>query len=160
MPAQERTHSVARFGLVSRATLLLWSAAVLAAVVASPLAASAGRGEGWFLYEAFEAVCHQQPERSWHLQGQPLAVCVRCFGLYAGLLFAALPGLRLPLKLVAAALALVGLSWAAESSGLVVASEETRFASGLVLGLSLCAAVLETAAMPHAQSARRRAAGA
>ncbi|MDQ3473147.1 MAG: DUF2085 domain-containing protein, partial [Acidobacteriota bacterium] len=36
------------------------------------------------LYQAFSFVCHQQPERSFFIAGQPLAVCARCTGLYTG----------------------------------------------------------------------------
>jgi uncharacterized membrane protein len=35
-------------------------------------------------YGAFAGLCHQIPERSFHFEGFPLAVCARCFGLYAG----------------------------------------------------------------------------
>ena len=38
----------------------------------------------WTIYRGFSAACHQMPERSFHLFGFPLAVCARCFGLYAG----------------------------------------------------------------------------
>jgi uncharacterized membrane protein len=122
--------------------LLLWSAVLLAAIVAAPLAASAGRPEGWFLYQAFGPFCHQQPERCWHLQGYPLAVCARCMGVYAGLLLAALLGLRLPAKTIAIALGLLGASWAAEFTGLGSASGTARFATGLLLGGSAGAVVL------------------
>jgi uncharacterized membrane protein len=35
------------------------------------------------IYEAAGLVCHQKPERSFHLLGIQLPVCARCFGLYA-----------------------------------------------------------------------------
>jgi uncharacterized membrane protein len=35
-------------------------------------------------YEVFRAACHQIPERSFHLEGYPMAVCARCTGLYVG----------------------------------------------------------------------------
>lgn len=45
-------------------------------------------------------VCHQRPERSFHLHGQPLPVCGRCTGLYVsgalGLLVASAFGRRRP----------------------------------------------------------------
>jgi uncharacterized membrane protein len=34
----------------------------------------------------FSFVCHQAAERSFHLMGHPLAVCVRCTGIYLGFL--------------------------------------------------------------------------
>ena len=36
------------------------------------------------LYQGFSLACHQMPERSFHIEGHPLAVCARCFGLYTG----------------------------------------------------------------------------
>ena len=35
------------------------------------------------VYEAAGLICHQRPERSFHLHGIQLPVCARCFGLYA-----------------------------------------------------------------------------
>lgn len=34
-------------------------------------------------YRVAARVCHQRPERSFHLAGTQLPVCARCFGLYA-----------------------------------------------------------------------------
>jgi uncharacterized membrane protein len=53
------------------------------------------RARGWFVaaqvfYQGFSAACHQMPERSFHVEGFPLAVCARCSGLYAGALFGVL----------------------------------------------------------------------
>lgn len=39
-----------------------------------------------FIYAVYANVCHQIPSRSFHLAGQPLAVCGRCLGVYAGFL--------------------------------------------------------------------------
>jgi uncharacterized membrane protein len=75
------------------AALLAWGAIVIVAglLVGMILLAPAGRAHGWgvlslVLYQAFKPVCHQIAERSFHLEGFPLAVCARCTGLYAGLL--------------------------------------------------------------------------
>ena len=35
-----------------------------------------------FAYDIAAGICHQRPERSFHLSGVPLPVCARCFGLY------------------------------------------------------------------------------
>lgn len=53
-------------------------------VVAAPLFAVSGGFAALLLYELFAPVCHQIAERSFHLAGQPLAVCHRCFGFYVG----------------------------------------------------------------------------
>lgn len=42
------------------------------------------------IYKAFAYLCHQIPERSFHLAGHPFAVCSRCTGLYAGFAFVTL----------------------------------------------------------------------
>ena len=34
------------------------------------------------VYAAGAVVCHQRPERSFHLEGVPLPVCARCTGIY------------------------------------------------------------------------------
>lgn len=60
------------------AACLVW----LAGVVAAPWLAH--RGEGTLLYALYHSVCHQMDWRSFHLWGEPLAVCHRCFGLYLG----------------------------------------------------------------------------
>lgn len=41
----------------------------------------------WMLqwqHQAFLNLCHQIPERSFWINGQPMAVCSRCIGVYAG----------------------------------------------------------------------------
>src|SRR5882762_7980655 len=42
------------------------------------------------IYKAFSFVCHQIPERSFHLAGYKFAVCSRCTGLYSGFALAVL----------------------------------------------------------------------
>ena len=74
------------WALVAAAALLL-----LAAVVGAPLlAARTGGAASFVLYHSLAAVGHQRPERSLCLAGHPLAVCARCFGVYAGFAAAAL----------------------------------------------------------------------
>ncbi len=74
-----------------RAAWLIWGATVTCAllvlglIAGAPLA-RANRHETFALiaYGAFSSLCHQQAARSFYLAGQPLAVCARCFGIYAG----------------------------------------------------------------------------
>ena len=57
----------------------------------APLAASAGHdAAASAVYRALHLVCHQMPERSFHVAGHPLAVCARCAGIYFGFAAAAL----------------------------------------------------------------------
>jgi uncharacterized membrane protein len=62
------------------AACLLW----LAGVLAAPLLAHRDHLGGPLLYAFFHPVCHQIADRSFHLWGEPLAVCHRCLGLYLG----------------------------------------------------------------------------
>ena len=56
----------------------------LTLILTSPVALSRGRLPALTLavYQAGSLVCHQRPERSFHLAGVQLPVCARCFGLY------------------------------------------------------------------------------
>jgi len=58
----------------------------LAGLVFAPIAADQGRAIAPALYVFYNTVCHQIPERSFHLAGEPLAACHRCIGLYLGFL--------------------------------------------------------------------------
>ena len=62
---------------------LLWCGSILLApylaASSSPLAA--------YVYQAFHPICHQLPERSFHLFGAKLAVCSRCASIYFAFLF-------------------------------------------------------------------------
>jgi uncharacterized membrane protein len=66
---------------------------ILEAARAAQVAAEPGNsgGPGWWiapllLRAAYHMVCHQIPERSVWLDGRPMAVCARCFGIYFGYL--------------------------------------------------------------------------
>jgi uncharacterized membrane protein len=61
------------------------AAAVWAALLlVGPHVATAGAGAVGLLYLAGGLICHQMPERSFHLAGSQLPVCARCLGLYVG----------------------------------------------------------------------------
>jgi uncharacterized membrane protein len=57
------------------------AAAWVAVLVAAPLLPATAAA---VLYGAGSLLCHQIPERSFHLHDFQLPVCARCFGLYAG----------------------------------------------------------------------------
>lgn len=66
---------------------LLW----LGLIAGAPLAAADGReATAFVIYQGLKAVCHQMPERAFWVAGHPLAVCARCFGIYAGFAVAVL----------------------------------------------------------------------
>jgi uncharacterized membrane protein len=61
--------------------LALTALAWLALLIVTPLAPSS---IATLLYAAGAVICHQLPERSFHLAGFQLPVCARCLGIYAG----------------------------------------------------------------------------
>jgi uncharacterized membrane protein len=71
--------------------LSLLALAIVSAVVSAPIAVTQGHiAFAATIYKTFSYLCHQIPERSFHLAGHPFAVCSRCTGLYAGFAFATL----------------------------------------------------------------------
>ena len=65
--------------------------AIIGLIVGAPFAQAHGHPEfATPIYRAFSFVCHQIPERSFHLGGHQFGVCSRCTGLYAGFAVAAL----------------------------------------------------------------------
>jgi len=80
-----------------RAAFYTWGAITAVAlllvglIVAAPIAAAHGSVQpSSSIYYAFGYLCHQIPERSFHVAGHKFAVCSRCTGLYAGFALAAL----------------------------------------------------------------------
>jgi uncharacterized membrane protein len=118
------------------------------ALVGAPLALSrpALAFPATLLYDVSSRVCHQRPERSFHLGGVQLPVCARCFGLYAS---SAIGGLlawgssrawRHTISRSRALLALAAiptaLTWGLEFAGVFGFSNGSRAAAALPLGLA------------------------
>jgi uncharacterized membrane protein len=60
----------------------------LGLIAGAPAAAAGGHeATAFVIYQGLKTVCHQMPERAFWLAGHPLAVCARCFGIYAGFAF-------------------------------------------------------------------------
>ena len=57
------------------------AAAWLLLLITAPFLTTPAAG---VLYAAGALICHQLPDRSFHVQGIQLPVCARCFGLYGG----------------------------------------------------------------------------
>lgn len=106
------------------AAALLWCLAI----VAAPLF------EIGFLYRLFSTICHQLPDRSWFLQGHPLAVCIRCSAIYLGFLTALVVRLPSSTRLLRIALAVTALEFI--GARLIADVEAIRALSGLLLGLA------------------------
>ncbi len=127
----------------------------LAALWLAPIAMSRGRFPAIDLvvYGAGSLICHQRPERSFHLAGVQMPVCARCLGLYvAGTIGAVVAwtgawagaSARWPARFAAAgarkAFALaatpIAISLALEWLGLIQTSNVARLLTALPLGLA------------------------
>jgi uncharacterized membrane protein len=91
-------------------------------------------------HQAFFNFCHQIPDRSFWINGQPMAVCSRCFGIYAGfgLSWAALPlwswlkiSKQFPVKKIALAAVLINFF---DIIGNILGFWENTLVSRLALG--------------------------
>jgi uncharacterized membrane protein len=76
---------------------ILWIAAVFGALA---IASQTSVGVALYalsaaVYEAGSLVCHQLPNRSFHVWGAQMPVCARCTGLYVGAAAAALTATRM-----------------------------------------------------------------
>lgn len=149
--------------------IALFAFAWLALLVASPFApiplAAVMYGIGGF-------ICHQIPERSFHLGGLQIPVCARCLGIYAG--FAVTAGVHIAAtsfpgspesralspsaaRWVFAGGALptavgLGLEWGSVWSG----SNITRAIAGITLGAGVALVVMSAVATLHYNSCQRR----
>lgn len=123
--------------------VLLGSAAVLVALAAGPGLWGPADPAAWvgsWQKALFASVCHQDPHRSIWLNGAPMAVCDRCFGIYAGLgiglllAFAVRPPTRALTIAAVAAAALILLDAGGTMGGTWPPIRSVRVASGLLLG--------------------------
>lgn len=81
-----------RFARLTYAVILSGSALWCALIVSAPAALSAPelRPLSGLVYAFFSPLCHQISARSFHLFGEPLAVCARCSSIYFGFFLGAL----------------------------------------------------------------------
>lgn len=144
----------ARATQVNRRALVAWAATLCGAfffiglIVGAPLAAHEGQPLlARVLYQSLHLICHQIPERSFHLGAYPFAVCTRCFGLYTGfasltLLYPLMRSLTRddapPRSFIIIALLPMGVDWTLGVTGLWANTAWSRFATGAFLGA--CAA--------------------
>lgn len=109
------------------------------------LLAAAGADSGFL----FAFLCHQAPDRTLHLNGEPMALCSRCAGVHLGLMLGALAALprgghafwmRHGRALVIGAIGLNLLDWAVFH--VVPLSHVSRIAVGACFGASATAFML------------------
>lgn len=76
-----------RIAAITYAAVLAVALLFVSATIAAPMIEADGGDNttaASFIYLAYARVCHQIADRSFHIDGYPLAVCSRCFGIYAG----------------------------------------------------------------------------
>lgn len=97
------------------------------------------------LYHFFSFICHQIPERSFHIGTEQFAVCSRCFGVYFGLLlgFVIYPLWRnideiepIPRFWLFASLIPIGIDWSLTIFGIWENNHPSRSITGLILGVA------------------------
>jgi uncharacterized membrane protein len=122
---------------------LLWVAALAIAPVAIVSRVPVVARAATVVYAAGSLVCHQRPERSFHIDGRQLPVCARCSGLYVSALAGGLLALALGAVPWSSARARVWLGLAAlptlltvtlELAGVAHPSNIIRMLSALPLG--------------------------
>ncbi len=110
---------------------LPWFSAFGARAVPAPLRAA--------IALAFEALCHHAPERTLVVYAEPMCVCSRCAGVYAGIALAALGswsrgGARAMRVVFATGLGLMIADVVTQDLGLHAPWHATRLATGALAG--------------------------
>jgi uncharacterized membrane protein len=133
---RKRFHTQAtKVWIATTGVVLLW----LGSIVAAPLFANISSP----IYAFFSYVCHQIPERTLQLAGNPMAVCSRCFGVYFGLLggilvypiwrrldeIEAIPRFWLFLSLIP-----ITVDWSLTIFGIWENTHLSRLVTGIILG--------------------------
>lgn len=112
------------------------------------------------LYSFFSYICHQKPERSFHVAAHHFAVCTRCFGVYFGLLlgFVIYPLWRsidniepFPRFWLFLALVPAAIDWSLGIFGIWGNTGWSRFFTGLILGVA-CATFIVPALVEIARN--------
>ncbi len=85
------TNETARPAWIAWAFTSAIAAAIVGLIIGAPIAESHAHAQfASAIYKTFGFLCHQIPDRSFHLAGHAFAVCSRCTGLYSGFAVAAL----------------------------------------------------------------------
>ena len=113
-------------------------------MAAAPIFASNGITDiSAYIYTVFSFICHQNPERSYHLLGNPIAVCARCFGVYFGLflgfivyvMFIKVDDIEPPSRIwLVLSLIPIGIDWTLGFFGIWENTHLSRFVTGGILG--------------------------
>ena len=138
---------------------LTWLALLVAAPLLPTTIAAA-------LYAIGSQICHQRPERSFHLFGAQLPVCGRCIGIYAGAAIGSMAAMAARSRAILATMSsrmflLAGavptvVTLVAEWSGMWTGSNQGRAAAGVPLGFVIALVVAQGVATLHYDGCARR----
>ena len=112
-------------------------------------AVSIGASERWRVL--FKVFCHGMKERALVVFGEPMPICARCFGIYAGLLagiaiYALVPWLRerAARMMLFAATIPIGVDGVTQWMGLRTSTNELRIATGVAVAIAFTLWALAT----------------
>lgn len=143
-PSQQMRDAVRSQSLRVWTIALAIVAAWLIAIMLPPILISSGIS-ATPIYSFFSNICHQIPERSFHILGHQFAVCSRCFGVYFGLVagIATYPLWRpidsvepLPRIWLFLSLVPISIDWGLGVFDIWENNHLTRFVTGLILGVA------------------------
>lgn len=120
-----------------RIALATTALALTLAPLAAPLLAASHPLSTLLIRNFFSQLCHQDPRRSFVLDGSPVAVCVRCLGIYCGVALGAVVRLKGARWWLAAALVLNLIDVATGAMHWHGNLPFFRFSLGLSLGLGV-----------------------
>ena len=165
--------SLPEYARFRRQALRVWGIAVavvvvwVLAIVLPPMLSANGQGAaGVPFYKFFSFICHQIPDRTFHILEHPFAVCSRCFGVYFGLLagLAAYPLIRrlddiepLPRIWLFASMVPIAVDWSLGVFHIWENNHASRFLTGLILGFG-CAVYIVPALVEIVRNFSRRTA--
>ncbi|MEO7658484.1 MAG: DUF2085 domain-containing protein [Pyrinomonadaceae bacterium] len=167
----EKYNPVSLFKRFRRQAFSVWAIGLAAVgvwvllIVGAPIAKASGFAElSSPLYQFFGFVCHQLPGRSFHVEGEQMAVCSRCFGVYFGLFsgFAIYPLWRSieeiePMARFWLFLSLIpiAIDWSLTVFGIWENTHLSRFITGMILGVA-CATFIVPAIVEVTRNLTRR----
>ena len=149
--------------VIALAVVAVW---VLAIILPPLLGAWGENASAAPFYKFFSFICHQIPDRSFHVLEHRFAVCSRCFGVYFGLLagLATYPFIRrpdniesLPRIWLFASMVPIAIDWSLGVFGIWENNHASRFITGLILGFA-CSVYIVPALVEIVRNFSRRTA--
>jgi uncharacterized membrane protein len=133
---------------------VLWAGSIVLAAFAASRAEGTRAADFFALavYSLGSVVCHQRPERSFHLWAAQMPVCARCTGIYVGaaitvlalqprVVMRAIPR-GVPIVVLAIALAPTAVTIAYEWAAGQMTSNVVRLAAGFCLGAGIATTIV------------------